>query len=133
MLAGLLSNDGLLTNLVFQTIGVPIILTLLGGLFGALAGKDEKAKLEHWVLGADLCFEGWAINIALAINEANDPTNSNLQQTTSTLLAVTLQQLVLLAVVLYIQRFLHEYAFTRVILSIFLGTIAVVSAFYNWR
>jgi hypothetical protein len=125
----------------FQLIVIPIILSFLGGGFTALASQETSPSLEHWLVGIELCLEGWAINLGLAANKARttlallSPTEAaaTFQKSIGIFAAVTLAQFILLVAVAYIVRFGRGSSRLRFALSNFLGAVAIALAFFGWR
>ena len=125
----------------FQLIVIPIILAFLGGAFTALASRETSPSLEHWLVGVELCLEGWAINLALAASKARTITSSlpasqmvsAFQHSLGIFEGVTLAQFILLVAIAYIARFGHGSPRLRLTLSNFLGAVAITLAFFSWR
>jgi len=125
----------------FQLIVIPIVLTLLGGGLTALASLETSPSLEHWLVGIELCLEGWAINLGLAANKARTILVSRpateavaaFENSIGIFEGVTLAQFILLVVVAYIVRFGRGAPRLRFALSNFLGALAITLAFWGWR
>jgi hypothetical protein len=134
MLARVLSSNW------FQLVGIPLILVIMNGLLKGLASQQLAPLLEHWVLGLDLCLQGWAINLGLAsynlralaiplgnLSSANDP-----KDVLSTFLWITIVQLLILIVVTWFLRYFLEPR-QRLIISNFLGLFSVMISFFGWN
>jgi hypothetical protein len=134
MLEKVLSSD------LFQLVGISLILIIMNGLLKGLASQQLAPLLEHWVLGLDLCLQGWAINLGLAsyslrvlaiplsnLSPAMEP-----KDVLSTFLWITIVQLLLLIVVTWFLRYFLEPR-QRLVVSNFLGLLSVMISFFGWN
>lgn len=118
----------------FQLGAVPILLAIVSGIAGALASRDRVARLEHWLIGTDLCLEALAINLAFAIAAASQMNVTGADHTTDLIAflagGLVLELLTLMSVI-YVVRFFGVSA-TTFIGTTLAGIVAVWGTLVLW-
>ncbi len=124
----------------FQYVVLPLLLAFLGIGVKALSSPSRSVSSDSWLVGTDLCVEGWGMNLALAVGRTVGLNNlvsqsgggAKFQEYMAVLWAISTVQFILLIGVMCILRFSRR-SRLRVVLSDLLGAVAIAIAFFGWR